>query len=270
MAIDEFDVVNKLGEGSYATVFKCRLPRKSGKFSLKSKEKVAIKKINKARTNAKYLDYEIEANKRLSHPNIARTYTKFEDKENLYLVQEYIKKSSNFFDYLEKRGFVATEEKKAKKILRQLVDALTYARSNGISHRDIKLENILYCEETDTVKIIDWGLCSVDKIYEDSQFVGSPDYVAPEVLLHQQYLPELADTWSLGVVLFIMLTGRIPFHRKLRADLQSIEDHPKLVLPVGMKMSDEAFDLVSSMLTSDPANRASLRTIARQIGRAHV
>lgn len=247
----EFEVLDLIGEGSYAAVFKCR-----NSASMKT-QKVAVKRVSKEKTLKQFLDLELEANKRLNHENIVSTYSHFEDSSNLYLVQEYFK-GENLFNYLEKRRFAPMDEKRGKLIFKQLLEALNYAHSKGVNHRDIKLENILYNESDGKVKLVDWGLCSIDTSLAD-QWVGSPDYVAPQILLHQPYNPELADCWSLGVILFILLTGKLPFNRKSRKEQLSLGNHPFVVFPSECGVSIEARDLIRSLLQFQSENRMNLQ-----------
>ena len=176
--------------------------------------KVAVKVIKKSQLTAMDIDLakrEIEILKLCQHPNIIKLLDTFENQDHIYIVMEWLK-GGDLFTYLEKRSFKLTEDR-ARSIVHSLAAALYYLHSYGIVHRDIKLDNILMVDESESsdVKIVDFGL---SKMIGPNEFCNEPfgtfGYVAPEVLTKTPY-DKRVDIWSLGVVTYILLTGRSPF-----------------------------------------------------------
>ena len=204
-----------------------------------------------------------EASKRLHHPNIVDVRTSFEDKDFFYFVMNYLQ-GADMFRYLDSTAFAAMDETRTKKLFKQLVEALIYAAKRGVSHRDLKLENLIFLNpgtESEKLVIIDWGLAAVDNEFKQSErWVGSPDYVAPEVLLHRAYQPEKADVWSLGVLLFIFLTGKLPYNKKTRFAMLRNGQHPSVVFPAEAlkRLSGDARDIIEKCLTFDTNERHDL------------
>lgn len=154
---------------------------------------------------------EIEVLKICQHPNIIRLLDVFENPEYIYIVLEYLS-GGDLFIYLDKRDFRITEDR-ARQIAHMIASALYYMHSYGISHRDLKLENILMVENTEEseLKIVDFGLSKILGPNETSTDpFGTLSYVAPEVLLQQKYGNQV-DLWSLGVIIFVLLSGMLPF-----------------------------------------------------------
>lgn len=176
--------------------------------------KVAVKVIKKSQLSALDIDLakrEIEILKLCQHPNIIKLLDTFENQDYIYIVMEWLK-GGDLFTYLEKRSFKISEDR-ARSIIHSLAVALYYLHSYGIVHRDIKLDNILMTDESENsdVKIVDFGL---SKMIGPNELCNEPfgtfGYVAPEVLTKTPY-DKKVDIWSLGVVAYILLTGRSPF-----------------------------------------------------------
>ena len=154
----------------------------------------------------------MEIMKVCQHPNIVRIYDTFENLDYIYIVLELLN-GGDLFEYLEKRDFKIGENR-ARSLMHSLTTALFYLHSYGIVHRDIKLENILMTDNSDVgePKLMDFGL---SKMIGPNEFCNEPfgtiGYAAPELLSDQPY-DKRVDIWSLGVVLFILLTGHTPFN----------------------------------------------------------
>jgi len=228
-----------------------------------------IKKIDKEKANDTLLTNEIEAGSRLkesSHiPKFVESYT---DTKYCYMVFEYFQ-GMNLYSFLESRNFKPLREHQVKRIMRQLVDALIYSHQNKICHRDLKLENILYNHKKRRANLIDFGLCAINSIScADicNNWCGSPDYVCPEILIQQPYSGCLSDVWSLGIILYVLLFGQMPFNFKERYyALQHGDGHPELEFPndkdVPHRVSEQVKDLMKKMLTIDPRQRISMEEI---------
>lgn len=154
------------------------------------------------------LRYEIDILKNLTHPNILRLFEVFEDKKNIYLVTEYCQ-GGELFDEIINRG--KFEEKDAANIIKQVLSAISYCHNQNVCHRDLKPENILIDDkDRNTIKLIDFGTSQVFGGDEKMQLVlGTAYYIAPEVL--EGNYDEKCDIWSIGVILYILLSGTPPF-----------------------------------------------------------
>ena len=181
----------------------------------KTGEKVAIKiiiKENLKEDELLGLQNEIDILTNVDHPNIVKLYEVFEDDNSYYLVMEQMPGGELFEAILQKEQF---NEKEASDTVRPIIDAINYCHSLNIIHRDIKPENLLYSTknpQTRIIKVSDFGLArfiSADTLA--STTCGTPGYVAPEILEERRYGKE-CDFWSIGVVLYILLSGYPPFY----------------------------------------------------------
>ena len=203
---DFYELQEALGEGKFG--FVCAAIHKQ------TKTKVAIKTIDKTKVSIEDLclaKREIEILKVCQHPNIVQILDTFENQDYIYIVMELMK-GGDLYGYLEKREFKMTEER-ARSIAHSLATALFYLHSYGIVHRDIKLENILMTDDTDTAepKLMDFGLSKMIGPNEHcNEAFGTVGYAAPEMIGGQHY-DKRVDIWSLGVVVFILLAGCTPF-----------------------------------------------------------
>ena len=207
---DYYQIVQEIGKGKFALV-------KLG-INKKTNQKVAIKIIKKSslvtNKDEELIRTEIDILKLCHHPNIIQLYDHFENNEYIFIVTEYIK-GGTLNDYLKKFRFKFSENHIAH-IAYQIGKGLNYLHQYGIVHRDLKPENIMITEFNNNgiVKIMDFGLSKIvgpkDSLNEG---YGSLSYCAPEILLRTPYNKEV-DVWSLGVIIYYMLTGKNPFRGK--------------------------------------------------------
>ena len=248
-----------LGTGSFGSVYEAK--------NTIFQNIVAMKVINKDPNNSldeQEIRNEIDILKKLSHPNIVKIYEFYVSNSHYYIVTEFCR-DGELFSYIKNKY----SERQLAVLFYQVFSGLWYLHDNKILHRDIKLENIMISqkekdnetgEELFWVKIIDFGTAKIfEKNKKEKDVVGSSYYIAPEVL--QQNYNEKCDTWSVGVILYMMLVGRAPFDGKddeeiilkiNSADYNSKE--PKL-----MKHSPEVRDLVSKLLQKDTDKRYSAK-----------
>ncbi|PRP78283.1 NUAK family SNF1-like kinase 1-like [Planoprotostelium fungivorum] len=234
----------------------------------KKGNKVVIKKINKLGVSEILIEGEIEAGHKLSHKRIVKYITEFEDGNYAYIVIDYIR-GLDLFAILSVNNFeISMQEKEAKRIFRQLVNAVTYTHKQGFAHHDIKLENIMITEKDSSVRLIDYGLCEkINPGMLSRSYCGSHDYVSPEVLRRTPYCPFKADVWSLGTVLYIMLYAELPFGFQSRAEaISNGQPHPTVEFADHRNpyhtVSVEAKQLISMCLQGDADKRASLEEVA--------
>ena len=203
--LDDYKMEETIGQGTYGKV---KLAT-----HIQTNEKVAIKIINKKRLinngdNERILN-EIKIMSKLNHPNILKAFEVFEDEINYYIVMERPIKG-DLFNYICSKGRLSMEE--SSFIYYQIVNAVDYLHKNKIVHRDMKPENIMLTKDM-IVKIGDFGLSKYFKSTEVKLQTncGSPCYSAPEVLRGNRYKPIPVDIWGVGIILYCMICGELPF-----------------------------------------------------------
>ncbi|KAJ4994441.1 serine threonine protein kinase [Stagonosporopsis vannaccii] len=207
------------------------------------------------------LEREICIMKLLDHPNIVRLYDIWENRDELYLIMEYVE-GGELFSYIHEQGGLI--EIHVVHIFRQIIAALIYCHRISIHHRDLKPENILLDRETMTVKLVDFGMAALQPSGKKlTTPCGSPHYAAPEVIKTTAYDGGKADVWSCGVILYVLLTGTPPFNysgedRDLKYLFKAIEKG-EYVMPDAL--SREAADLIRRILVPDPKRRVGLEDI---------
>ncbi|MFT7807419.1 maternal embryonic leucine zipper kinase [Arapaima gigas] len=199
-----YEVYETIGSGGFAKV-------KLGRHILTG-EKVAIKIMEKKDLGEDLhrVKIEIEAMKNLSHQHVCRLYHVIETPTKIFMVLEYCP-GGELFDYIIAKDRLSEEETRV--FFRQIVSAMAYVHSQGYAHRDLKPENLLI-DEDHNLKLIDFGLCAKPKGglgYELKTCCGSPAYAAPELIQGKAYIGSEADVWSMGVLLFALLCGYLPF-----------------------------------------------------------
>lgn len=208
------------------------------------------------------IEREIIIMKLLNHPNVLRLYDVWETNSNLYMVLEYAEKGE-LFNLLVERG--PLPENEAIRFFRQIIIGISYCHALGIVHRDLKPENLLL-DNKYNIKIADFGMAALeteDKLLETS--CGSPHYAAPEIVSGIPYHGFASDVWSCGVILFALLTGRLPFDEEdgnIRNLLLKVQSG-RFEMPDNNEISNEAQDLIGKILVVDPKKRISARDILK-------
>ncbi|GLT66246.1 hypothetical protein SLA2020_386210 [Shorea laevis] len=248
----------ELGRGEFGITRKC--------FDLHTGEALACKTIpkSKLRTEIDVEDVrrEVDIMRHLpKHPNIVCFKEAYEDKEAVYLVMELCE-GGELFDRIVARGHYT--ERAAANVTKTIIEVCKVCHEHGVIHRDLKPENFLFtnASEIAQLKAIDFGLSI---FYEPgqrfSEIVGSPYYMAPEVL-RRNYGPEV-DVWSAGVILYILLCGVPPFWAETEEGIAQAIVRGKVDLQRDPwpKVSEEAKDLVKSMLDPNPYNRMTVEEV---------
>jgi len=227
-----------IGTGRFGSV---RLAtRKSKKYAVKT-----LRKTSRTPTQ------EVTILRSLDHPNIVKLYEVIEDSENLHLVLEYCS-GGELGEYILSKGRVSEEE--ARQLIKEVLLAVNHIHNCGVIHRDIKPENFLL--EGD-LKLTDFGLSAVAK--EMSEVVGSPYYIAPEVLKGKY--DKKCDLWSLGVMLYIMLCGQFPFYGDTNKEVfkKVLKGRVQFKEKPWKSVSSNAKSLIRKLLEVDPAKRYSAK-----------
>lgn len=254
--VGSYLIGRKLGEGSFAKV-------REG-LHVVTGEKVAVKVIDKKKAKkdsyvTKNLRREGQIQQMIRHPNITQLLDILETENSYYLVMELCSGGNLMHKIYEKKRL---EEHEVRKYIRQLILAVEHLHRAGVVHRDLKIENLLL-DENNNIKLIDFGLSNCAGIlgYSDpfSTQCGSPAYAAPELLARKKYGPKV-DVWSIGVNMFAMLTGTLPFTVEpfsLRALYQKMVD--KEMNPLPTHLSPVSVNFLRSLLEPDPMKRPNIQ-----------
>ncbi|CAN7993240.1 unnamed protein product [Ixodes hexagonus] len=248
----QYVLLETIGSGGFAKV-------KLG-IHVVTGEKVAVKIMNKHALgdDLPRVKLEIAALKDLSHQHICKLYQVIETETRIYLVLEYCP-GGELFDYIVEKERIS--EKEARRFFRQIVSAVAYVHHCGYAHRDLKPENFLL-DEDQNIKLIDFGLCAKPKggmAMHLQTCCGSPAYAAPELITGQEYCGASVDVWSLGVLLYALLCGSLPFDDENVATLYrkiQMGDYecPHWLLPGSVR-------LLSQMMEVKPQRRIQLKEL---------
>lgn len=248
-----FQVIRKLGQGTYGKVQLA--------INRATNQEVAIKTIKKSKIETEQdslrIRREIQIMSSIQHPYIIHIYEVFENKDKIVLVMQYAS-GGELYDYVSERKELTSEE--ARRIFRQVASAVYYCHKNKICHRDLKLENILL-DEKGNAKIADFGLSNVyDERHFLSTFCGSPLYASPEIVKGTPYYGPEVDCWSLGVLLYTLVYGAMPFDgsnfKRLVRQISEADYYEP-------KRKSDASGLIRRLLTVDPAKRATVIDICQ-------
>ncbi|KAK6469298.1 serine/threonine-protein kinase SIK2-like [Huso huso] len=246
-----YDIERTLGKGNFAVV-------KLARHRI-TKTEVAIKIIDKSQLDAVNLEKiyrEVQIMKMLNHPHIIKLYQVMETKNMLYLVTEYAK-NGEIFDYLATHGRLSEPE--ARRKFWQILCAVEYCHDHSIVHRDLKAENLLLDGHMN-IKIADFGFGNFFEAGEPlTTWCGSPPYAAPEVFEGQQYEGPQLDIWSLGVVLYVLVCGALPFDGPSLPVLRRRVLEGRFRIPYFM--SEDCEHLIRRMLVLDPSKRLTIAQI---------
>ncbi|PWW76146.1 kinase-like protein [Tuber magnatum] len=241
--VGNYNLGRLIGKGSFGKVYLAT-------HKLTNGSKVVLKSAQKDDVN---LAREIHHHRQLVHPHIARLYEVIVTESLVWLVLEYCS-GDELYNYLIKNGRLTVD--KTKKIFAQLVGAVSYVHMNNCVHRDLKLENILL-DKHENVKLCDFGFT---REYERQKllqtFCGTVCYSAPEMLKGEKYMAHAVDVWSLGVILYALLCGELPFDEDIEDDtkLKILKDEPKYP----EDLPEDAVSLLKACLMKRPGLRPTL------------
>ena len=250
-----------LGTGAFGTV---KLAKKKNSETLYAIKSISKQSILRSQMGAQ-VKKEISIMKDLDHPNIVQIFEVLMSTEYLYIVMDFVS-GGELYSKITRTGKLS--DKECRRYVRQLCSALNYCHARNVCHRDIKPENILL-DENDNVLLADFGFASImqaeepkdefetmegsSKIMKEmSTMCGTMAYMAPEILNRDKYFGDKVDIWALGVVIYVLLVGFMPFKE---------DDVTKAKYTTPKDMGKDAANFVSTMLVLDPNKRSSARRL---------
>ena len=263
---DYYDTLNELGEGHFGKVMKCRNKKNGDYFAVKiiNKTKLTPSDLNLIRQEKNYL-------KLIKNENIISLKDFYEDKQTIYFVTDFYE-GGDLLTYLEEKQKAKEKisEKNCARIVRKIAQGIQYLNCFGIVHRDIKSENIMFARACNikTIKIIDLGVCkTLPYGKKANEPIGTNGYISPEIYLHNEYSFKI-DIWSLGVILYLLVTGgELPFND----DNMDAKIIAKKVLYFKQEYPEEYFgdkskkltSLLDKMLEKDDKKRIDIDTLLK-------
>jgi len=247
-SIGSYHIGKTLGKGSFGKV-KLGIHKLTG-------QKVAIKIVDKI--HAPIVAREIETWRHLIHPNIIQLYEVITSETKIYMVIEYAEEGE-LFNFITKYGRINEKSVTAKRLFKQLVEAVQYCHQHNFVHRDLKLENVLLSSDF-KIKLSDFGFTkeiSSSKLLDT--YCGSVAYSAPEMISGKKYNGPGADIWSLGVILYTMVCGTLPFDDE--ADDVIYQKILNLNYKIPDFISEDCKDLITRILKIEPSERMTIEEI---------
>lgn len=254
--MERFEVVKDIGSGNFGVAKLLR--------DKKTRELVAVKFIERGRRIDENVQREIINHRALRHPNIIRFKEVFLTPTHLAIVMEYAA-GGELFERICNAGRFSEDE--ARYFFQQLISGVSYIHGMEICHRDLKLENtLLDGSPAPQLKICDFGYSKSSVLHsQPKSTVGTPAYIAPEVLSRKEYDGKTADVWSCGVTLYVMLVGAYPFEdpadpknfRKTIGRILSVQ----YSIPDYVRISNECRHLLSHIFVASPAKRITIAEI---------
>ncbi|KAK1788301.1 hypothetical protein P4O66_016744 [Electrophorus voltai] len=256
--VQDWDLVQTLGEGAYGEV---RLL-----VNKKTEEAVAVKVVDtsSAKDCIENVKKEVCVHKMLSHPNIVRFFGHRSEGPIQYIFLEYCS-GGELFDRIEPD--VGMPEKEAHRFFQQLVAGVEYLHSIGITHRDVKPENILL-DDKDNLKISDFGMATMfrhrGRERKLSRLCGTLPYVAPELLSRSEFHAQPADVWACGIVLTAMLAGELPWDQPSESCQEYVDWlQKKIYITPWKKIDSVPLGLLKNILLHSPEDRFTIPEIKK-------
>lgn len=246
--LQTYHIWSDIGKGSYASVKLATHKLTSEKFALKIYRKSDMEDPN----IHKNITREIKILKKLNHPQIVKFQEEIMGNKNLYIVMEYIK-GITLNNHVTAKAMKRLEEFEAFQIFSQVVDAVEYCHKKNVVHRDIKLENVII-DLNFQAKLIDFGFATCFSNNKKALvFCGSPTYMAPEIIDKQEFFGPPVDVWALGIMLYVMVTGKFPFNSK--TEKRVFDKVKKGHFEIPSYISSSCQDLIIKLLQPLPEER---------------
>lgn len=256
---DKYIMTRTLGKGGSCSVIMGNIK------SDPSADPVAIKIMPcKDAYSKKLYEHEITLLSQLDHPCIMKLVEYGVDDRNYYIVSECCTGGELFDRIVDKQN--AISEKQAAGLVRSMLEAIKFCHDRKIVHRDLKPENFVFKDKSQDspMVLIDFGCAKIvedEKDYKD--LVGTPYYLAPESAAGHKYIRtgkvlKASDVWSIGVIAYVLLTGRPPFNGRSNNEIFSAIIKKKIKFPNGVKLSNSFVDFVKRMLKKSPKQRITI------------
>ncbi|WOL18391.1 CBL-interacting protein kinase 1-like [Canna indica] len=253
--LGKYELGRTLGEGNFGKVKYAEHVETGQAFAVKILDRSRVQSLK----ITDQIKREIGTLKLLKHPNVVRLYEVSASKTKIYMVLEYVN-GGELFDKIAMKGRLS--EREAKKLFQQLIDAVSYCHDMGVYHRDLKPENVLI-DYKGNIKVSDFGLSALPQHFGNDGLLhttcGSPNYIAPEVLSNRGYDGARSDIWSCGVILYVILTGSLPFDDRNLAVLYQKIVRGETKIPKWL--SPGAKDLLKRILDPNPITRINVAGI---------
>uniref|UniRef100_A0A5B6ZY27 non-specific serine/threonine protein kinase n=1 Tax=Davidia involucrata TaxID=16924 RepID=A0A5B6ZY27_DAVIN len=257
--MERYEILKDIGSGNFGVA---RLVR-----DIWTGELYAVKYIERGQKIDEHVQREIMNHRSLKHPNIIRFKEVLITPTHLAIVMEYAA-GGELFERICNAGRFSEDE--GRFFFQQLISGVSYCHSMQICHRDLKLENtLLDGSSAPRLKICDFGYSKSSVLHsQPKSTVGTPAYIAPEVLLRREYDGKIADVWSCGVTLYVMLVGAYPFEdpddpRNFRKTINRILS-VQYSIPDYVRVSKECRHLLSRIFVADPEKRITIPEIKKQ------
>lgn len=254
--IDNYILGSQIGQGAYAIVRSAIQKSTNKKIAIKTYEKSKLMDPHRKRC----VKREIDVLEILDHPSIVKMYEVIDTSKQLHIAMEYIGGCS-LHSYLKRRPNRKLDEAEVRRIFKQILHGIEYSHSKNVTHRDIKLENILL-DEKNNVKIIDFGFATCFSHEKKVKlFCGTPSYMAPEIVNRIEYSGPPADVWALGVLLYVLLCGTYPFKGQVDKELYKKIQYGQFTVPASISQGSRS--LISRILRLNPDKRPSVSEILK-------
>jgi protein-serine/threonine kinase len=247
ITIKDFQKIKLLGKGSFGEVFLVKYIKTNKIYAMKILDKNKV--IEGGQVEHTKIERDLLVN--INCPFIVEIKFAFQDKENLYIITEFLQGGELFFHLHKEKRFT---NDKAKFYVAEIVVAIEYLHKKKIVYRDLKPENVLI-SDTGHVKLTDFGLSKIFKKSKEKAYTicGTPQYLAPEVILSENGYDSTIDWWSLGCVLYELLIGRAPYRICLGDSLNEDLYKKKILIPD--YVCEDAKDLITKLLVIEPKKR---------------